>query len=201
MTRSPTADGRKPFAGAHAPEERHALLDAWKASRGQPQQQPSRTALNRTALGIGGTPIVGRASMVINASNTVVYTKNFIGTANNCDADIGYAGDWHATTAYLTGRPRPQGQQRQHQFHGDEHWNQRRRRAGLEQHVRQHDGRRHDHVGLHRRELGGEPRLHARNDRDHADRKPDRLHLPGDDRGDQRGDGALLADDGRRDGQ
>src|ERR1700687_4376408 len=67
---APEADGRKPFAGARSPEERHALLDAWKASRGQ--QKTSRAALSRTALAIGGLPIVGRASMVINASNTVV---------------------------------------------------------------------------------------------------------------------------------
>ena len=103
---APEVGGRKPFAGARTPEERHPLLDAWKARQGQ--QPSSRAALGASAtgpstLGLGGTPIVGRASMVINASNTVVYTKNFIGSANNCEVDMGYPNDWQATTAFVAG--------------------------------------------------------------------------------------------------
>ena len=98
---APDTDGRKPFAGARSPEERHPLLDAWRARHDQTHQS-SGAALSRSPLAVGGTPIVGRASMVINSSNSVVYTKNFLTLENNCDIDSGYAQDWKATTAYVT---------------------------------------------------------------------------------------------------
>ena len=101
---APDTGGRKPFSGARSPEERHPLLDAWRARHDQTHQS-SGSALGRSALVVGGTPIVGRASMVINAANSVVYTKNFIGTAvgSTCDADMGAPNIWQPSSAYAAG--------------------------------------------------------------------------------------------------
>ncbi|HYR29378.1 MAG TPA: hypothetical protein VEU30_12985, partial [Thermoanaerobaculia bacterium] len=94
-----TSPGRKPFAGPHAPTERHSLLDEWKSARdmrtpGRPRPVPQAT---------GGTAIVGRASMVINPSNTIAYTRQYLGYENNCDVNMGVPSDWRASTAYLAG--------------------------------------------------------------------------------------------------
>ena len=57
--------GRKPFAGKMTPEQRHPLLEAWKAQKNQASVQPVERG--RSKFAVGGAPIVGRASMVINS--------------------------------------------------------------------------------------------------------------------------------------
>src|SRR5438045_2266800 len=93
---SPAADQKKPTGRIDA-ANRHSLLEAWKAQHKVNAESTPRTNVT------GGTPIVGRASMTINDAKTIVYTKNFIGTENNCDADPGYAREWEKSTAYLSG--------------------------------------------------------------------------------------------------
>ena len=51
----------------------------------------------------GGTPAVGRASMVINSAGTIVYTRNFVGAANDCDVDLDEPILWQKSTDYVAG--------------------------------------------------------------------------------------------------
>ncbi|MGH9443467.1 MAG: putative Ig domain-containing protein [Thermoanaerobaculia bacterium] len=92
-----SATGRKPFAGKMTPDQRHPLLEAWKASKGS-------TDAPRAKFATGGTPVVGRASMVINSAGSVAYTQNWLGdTTNNCEIDLGNPLDWNASVAYQSG--------------------------------------------------------------------------------------------------
>ena len=88
---------RKPFSGPSTSARRHSLLDDWKASR------VTRVASTPSTQGTGGTAIVGRASMAINDSDTVAYTRQYLGLANNCDVDPNFVSGWRPSTAYLVG--------------------------------------------------------------------------------------------------
>src|SRR5437868_2676202 len=83
---------RKKAAAKIKSDQPLSLLQTWMAAE-------NAQALHPFPLLTGGTPIVGRASMVINASGNVVYTKNFINTT--CDADIGLPTKWQPSSAYL----------------------------------------------------------------------------------------------------
>jgi hypothetical protein len=92
------ATERKAFAGSMAPERRHSLLDSWKA-----QRAARSSALLAVPQAVGGTAIVGRPSMVINSSNSIVYTRQYLGEENNCDVSPSDVSRWTASTAYLAG--------------------------------------------------------------------------------------------------
>ena len=86
--------GEKPSGKDLAgPAHRKTLLEVWK------QNRRSRTGPSPTGVrAFGGTPAVGRPSMVINTGGAVLYTKQFAGSA--CDADPGEASYWNPSTAY-----------------------------------------------------------------------------------------------------
>ena len=92
------AKQRKPFAGPMNSEQRRSLLESWKATRGA---RPATRGV--AAQATGGTAIVGRPTMVINPSNSIVYTRQYLGEANNCDVNAADVTNWKPSTAYLAG--------------------------------------------------------------------------------------------------
>lgn len=90
-------EGREPGKpsgkNAGGPDQRRTLLQAWKQGRRvQAGRSPS------SAQAFGGTAAVGRPSMVINNAGTVLYTKQFAGSA--CDPDDFNASFWNPSTSY-----------------------------------------------------------------------------------------------------
>jgi PKD domain len=98
---TPSVDGapnqRRPeFARVKQPELRQTLFDAWKARRVASAER-SRPIVPDPALGI-----VGRASMVINASGSVLYTKHFLN--GTCDVrDVEALNRWQSSHPYAAG--------------------------------------------------------------------------------------------------
>ena len=93
---------RPAFTLARTPEERRSLFEAWKK-----QHRPAPGAVNAPAAsatdGQAPPPYVGRASMVINAAGTVLYTKNFLGVNATCDPNVEAQNVWLAGTAFAAG--------------------------------------------------------------------------------------------------
>ena len=90
---------RPAFAGIPNPDERHSLLEAWKAKK----TSAAGTMRGKSVAGVG-VGEVGRASMVINGAGTVLYTKNFLGAGSTCDVfEIQARNSWQPGTAYVTG--------------------------------------------------------------------------------------------------
>ncbi len=87
-------EGGKPSGKiAGGPQQRRTLMEAWR--------QTQRAKSGRTAQGaqaFGGAPSVGRPSMVINSSGSLLYTKQFAGSA--CDLDPASPTFWFPSTAY-----------------------------------------------------------------------------------------------------
>jgi hypothetical protein len=76
-----------------SPEQRQTLLEAWRKARRE------RAGVGQLGIqAFGGTPAVGRPSMVINDSGTVLYTKQFAGSA--CDPDLDAPNHWFASAAH-----------------------------------------------------------------------------------------------------
>ncbi len=87
--------GAKPSGKiAGGPQQRRTLMEAWKQS-----QRARGGRAVKGAQAFGGSPSVGRPSMVINGSGSVLYTKQFAGSA--CDLDPASATFWFPSTAYL----------------------------------------------------------------------------------------------------
>jgi hypothetical protein len=79
--------------GKMSPEQRQTLLEAWRQARRE------RAGKGQTGTqAFGGTPAVGRPSMVINNSGTILYTKQFAGSA--CDPDQNDPNHWFASTTH-----------------------------------------------------------------------------------------------------
>lgn len=91
---------RPPFSLARTAEERRSLFEAWK---NQNPQTRSGIGASAPAVAGGGQPYVGRASMVINAAGTVVYTRNFLGANATCDPNERSDNQWTASTAFAVG--------------------------------------------------------------------------------------------------
>ncbi|MEO8430695.1 MAG: choice-of-anchor tandem repeat NxxGxxAF-containing protein [Acidobacteriota bacterium] len=73
--------------------ERKTLLQAWRQTR--------RTRASRgiqSAEVFGGSASIGRPSLEINDAGTVLYTKQFAGSA--CEPDPGAPSHWHPSTVY-----------------------------------------------------------------------------------------------------
>ncbi|MEO8430696.1 MAG: hypothetical protein ABI592_04235 [Acidobacteriota bacterium] len=74
--------------------ERKTLLEAWKqgrrAHRGGKGSESQRV--------FGGSPSIGRPSLEINNAGTVLYTKQFAGSA--CEPDAGGVSNWRPSTVY-----------------------------------------------------------------------------------------------------
>jgi hypothetical protein len=89
----PDHGGPPPHAkgkGAMSVSGRHHA--AWKAQR--------TTGKNPNVIDAVGPPYAGRASLVINAAGTVVYTKEFIGLEASCDADPRNSAEWQPNTVH-----------------------------------------------------------------------------------------------------
>jgi hypothetical protein len=85
-----SSTNRPPYAGVKDPAERRSLLEAWKARQ------------KMTAAPVGAaTTDVGRASMVINSGNTVIFTSNTLG--GTCDPNIQAQSNWIGNHAYAAG--------------------------------------------------------------------------------------------------
>src|SRR5215468_2800201 len=86
-----------PFHPGKNPELRKSLLEAWKEKRARERKVV-------TPLGItAATPAVGRASMVINSSGKVSYTKVFLGSTATCDPNVEAMNNWQANHPYVVG--------------------------------------------------------------------------------------------------
>ena len=99
--KSKGSPGRPPFSPARTAEESRSLFEAWKKQH-TGAGGTARTSA-KAAAGIGVTPYVGRASMVINSAGTVLYTRNFLGPNATCDPDIEATTPWSAGTAFAAG--------------------------------------------------------------------------------------------------
>jgi hypothetical protein len=93
-------DGDKPPASSFPKNERRTMLDQWKAQHKAPATS-SKTGIHTDAT--GGTVIVGRASMVINDNEDILYTQNWLGAENNCEVYIYRPNQFLPNTTYQAG--------------------------------------------------------------------------------------------------
>jgi hypothetical protein len=85
-----SSENRPPYAGVKDPAERRSLLESWRSWHKSAPAAP------------GVTTDVGRASMVINSANTVIFTSNTLG--GTCDVfDVRAQNTWVASHAYAAG--------------------------------------------------------------------------------------------------
>jgi hypothetical protein len=84
-----SSENRPPYAGVKDPDERRSLIDAWRAWHKIAPALP------------GATTDVGRASMVIDSANTVIFTSNTLG--GTCDPNVEAIGFWSAGHAFAAG--------------------------------------------------------------------------------------------------